>query len=262
MAMPRHRLSERRTRLGLTQADIARRLNVGEETYAAWERGRSNPRPGFRPRLADILELDLEELALILDGEPSAPNGQEVIERLSWYANLEQSATGIRAFAAFTVHALLQTPGYAAAVERNDVSAPSEQTVGELVAVRMARQGALTRDDPVDFSVVLDESVLRRQTGDRAVMAEQLAHLGEVAEWPNVEVRILPLSAGVHSAGWGSFTVLDFGSKSMACIEDRTGFHYLDRTAVVDTHADLFDGLHAVAEPAAIIHTIRKELYE
>jgi Domain of unknown function (DUF5753) len=41
--------------------------------------------------------------------------------------------------------------------------------------------------------------------------AQQLIHLTEVAERPNVELRILPFDAQTFEAAWIGFTILRFG---------------------------------------------------
>jgi transcriptional regulator with XRE-family HTH domain len=266
----RHRLVQRREELGLTQEDVANALGANTKTVARYERGESTPRPGQRPRLARILQWSTAQLALALtDGEAAgAPNGQAVLSRLSWYANLEQGASAIEAFQPFTVHALLQTTDYATAVERVGPEPVPEDEVAQLVGVRMSRQAALDREpEPLHLSVVLDESVLFRTTGSGEIMAYQLEHLAQVAQRSNVEVRLLPLDAGVHSAAFGSFTLLNFGgsTKRMVCVEDRTGFRYLDRPYEVEAHAALFAHLcdYSIppSESANVILRIAKERY-
>lgn len=69
----------------------------------------------------------------------------------------------------------------------------------------MTRQQILRGDEPVDFATVVDESVLRRVIGSPEVMRSQLTALLEVAERPNVEVRVLPLSRGAHAGLDGTF---------------------------------------------------------
>ncbi|GIG87116.1 hypothetical protein Pen02_20520 [Plantactinospora endophytica] len=50
----------------------------------------------------------------------------------------------------------------------------------------------------VTVSAVLDESVLRRPVGGPALMRGQLKHLGELLRRPNVDVRVLPATVGLH----------------------------------------------------------------
>lgn len=133
----------------------------------------------------------------------------------------------------------------------------------------MARQAVLTRQpDPLRLSVVMDESTLYRVAGDQGVMADQLDHLAEMAELPNIDLRMLPLSAGVFSAAFGAFTIITAAGSAdpyMVCVGDRTGFRYMESRGAVDTHLDLFDHLSAVALRSAasvdLIRTTAKETY-
>jgi hypothetical protein len=67
----------------------------------------------------------------------------------------------------------------------------------------------LTRETPLQLSVVLDEALLLRRYGDAAVMAEQLQHLQELSDLPNVTIQVLPLD-GPHPIATGSFRLLQF----------------------------------------------------
>lgn len=266
--MARHRLKQRRIELGLMPHDVAERLGVGERSVKRYESGESTPLPGRRRRYAEILEWSLAQLSLALNGDGDAPNAQAVPSWLGHLASLEQGASDIWWFEPIVVPGLLQTPGYAAAVERADVVAlRTEEGIAERVRVRMARQRVLTRQpDPLQLSVVLDESVLHRVAGDSDIMAAQLNHLAEAANWSNVELRILPLTAGVFI--FGPFTVLTAPGSSqpyMAVVEDRAGPNLKDRPHDIEAHVRLFRGLaDAAMEPPDsidLIRTVCKERY-
>src|SRR4051794_32325725 len=65
------RIMEERTRRGWDQVDLARRLGgaVGQQAVSRWERGGSRPRRDVLLRLADLLEVEHDEL-LALAGYP------------------------------------------------------------------------------------------------------------------------------------------------------------------------------------------------
>src|SRR5207249_446547 len=63
-------------------------------------------------------------------------------------------------------------------------------------------------DPPLELSVVLDESVLLRPIGKPRLMYDQLQHLVQMSDLPNVELRVLPLSK--ERLAVNSFTVLGF----------------------------------------------------
>jgi hypothetical protein len=79
------------------------------------------------------------------------------------------------------------------------------------VRVRMLRQQRLTREPALQLSVVMDESVLLRRVGDDGIMREQLRHLVDAAELPNVDLRVLPLNQNTGLIA-GSFVIMSFGS--------------------------------------------------
>lgn len=58
-------------RRGMTQADLAQRLNIGQSTVAEWYHGRKYPRPGNLQQIADILGVYLSDLR-----EPMNEKGQ------------------------------------------------------------------------------------------------------------------------------------------------------------------------------------------
>jgi transcriptional regulator with XRE-family HTH domain len=69
----RDSLGARRKALGLTQESLAELLRVERSTVARWEQGTAAPRPWYRRRLADALDLTPDELTQLLD----QPGGDE-----------------------------------------------------------------------------------------------------------------------------------------------------------------------------------------
>jgi transcriptional regulator with XRE-family HTH domain len=63
----RDSLPARRKALGLTQESLAEILRVERSTVARWEQGTATPRPWYRRRLADALDLTPDELTQLLD---------------------------------------------------------------------------------------------------------------------------------------------------------------------------------------------------
>jgi hypothetical protein len=92
-----------------------------------------------------------------------------------------------------------RTPG----ADRAD-SAERDQVPGRR---RVARSQVLTRDDLFRLSTVLDQSVLHRRFGDRAVMKSQMKQLLAWSERDNVSLRILPLD-GRYPISTGAFVLV------------------------------------------------------
>jgi len=153
----------------------------------------------------------------------------------SWfptYVGLEGAAHLIRAYEVQFVHGLLQTEAYARAVVRRGMKGASKADIDKRVALRLERQKHLTSPGGPDFHIVLDEAALRRPYGDREVMRDQLQHLIEISERPNVRLQIMPFSFGGHSGESGAFTILSFAESDLSDVvylEQLTSALYLDK---------------------------------
>lgn len=74
MAMKRPQLIKRRKSQGFSQQSLAGRLEVDEKTIRRWESGESEPQPWLRPKLAQCLQVSVEQLEALLhdaDDEPA-----------------------------------------------------------------------------------------------------------------------------------------------------------------------------------------------
>ncbi|GAA3279966.1 helix-turn-helix domain-containing protein [Dactylosporangium vinaceum] len=168
----------------------------------------------------------------------------------SAYVGLEAAADHIRSYEALVVPGLLQTEEYAQAMihaARPDIGASD---VEKRVRVRMGRQSLLTQDDPIDLWVVLDEAVLRRPVGGRAVMRRQLEHLSLAASWPNVTLQVLPFSAGSHAGMDGAFTILlydESAGQNFVFASNAAGGLFLEKDDELQRYGFIFDYLRANA---------------
>lgn len=266
--MGRHLLRDRRIELGMTREELARKVGCVPKTVTRWETGEHTPQVWQRHPLARALQWSLPELAVTLNGDGAEPpHGHTVPAWLDTHASLEQGASAIWAFQPLVVHALLQTRGYARAVEEApDPIQPSEDEIVHHVELRLARQAVLHREpEPLQLSALLDEAALHRVAGGPDVMAEQLERLADMADLPNVGIRVIPFDAGVFSAAFGSFSLLaSLGEHpNMAFVEDRTGVTYLNRGFEIDAHMELFEHLWDVAlTPADSVQLIRRIVKE
>jgi hypothetical protein len=245
--------------LGLTQDDVAHAAGLTANSIRRYELGLSAPRGGDRRAYADALRWTTAQLALAFTDDPEPVNGHSVPGWLGHLASLEQAAQQIATFEPVVVHGLLQTAGYACAVEAIGPGTTSDDDIARKVENRMARQAVLDRDR-FHLTVILDESVLYRIAGGPVVMADQLEHLAVVADHPAVDLRVLPLDAGVFSAAFGSFTLFtspDAINPFMVCTEDRAGPHYLDRPHELEVHINLFAHLGEFAlSPSASVDKV------
>ncbi|MFI0154151.1 helix-turn-helix domain-containing protein [Streptomyces lydicus] len=167
----------------------------------------------------------------------------------SWfqtYVGLEGATSLIRVYEVQFVHGLLQTEAYAQAVVRRGMPGASPADIERRVALRMERQKLLVAERPAQFHCVLDEAALRRPYGEREVMREQLRHLIEVSERPNVRLQVMPFSLGGHSGEFGAFTMLGFqesGLPDVVFLEQLTSALYLDKPEEVVQYGRVMDRL-------------------
>lgn len=137
------------------------------------------------------------------------PYADVMTEGFDQVLGYEDEAASILQLETRLVPGLLQTEDYAATLldSRRDVPV---DVVERRLELRMARRQVLTRPDPAQQRVLLDEAVLLRRVGSAAVMDAQYRRLIAVGGAANVALRILPLAGETHPAIGFSFTVYGF----------------------------------------------------
>jgi transcriptional regulator with XRE-family HTH domain len=124
---------------------------------------------------------------------------------------MEGSARRIIEFEVLAIPGLLQTPDYARSITPLYLRVDAMEAQMAIDA-RMRRQQIFDQEHPPQFDVILDEAVLHRMVGGRAVMREQIDHLIKMADAPLVTLRIIPFEAGAHVGMTGGFIILEFAS--------------------------------------------------
>jgi len=137
------------------------------------------------------------------------------------FIGLEAEASSIAVWHVDVVTGLLQTERYARSLltEYSRVEPIAPAIIERRVELRMRRKQVLGKEPPLELLVVLDESVLKRQYGDKSVMYEQLQSLAAEADRPNIILRVLPLRAP-HPVSAESFVIFSFGPKGNAILHD------------------------------------------
>jgi hypothetical protein len=116
----------------------------------------------------------------------------------------EASASLLKIYELGWIPGLFQTERYARAI----FEAAGVEDVESAVKSRMDRQACLHRHPRPRVWAILDESILDLPVGGRDVMCEQLAHLMELAQQPNISIRVVPKAAGAHPGREGSFKIM------------------------------------------------------
>ncbi len=185
------------------------------------------------------------------------------------YIAYEHEASSILIWHVEVVPGLLQTPAYARHIIANYglIEPIARGMIERLVRVRMQRQQVLTREPSVELSVVLDESILRRRIGDEQVMYDQLRHLAELDDQPNIAIRVLPLDAQ-HTVLGPAFGIFRFGSLADALLQDVVASEQLKGIFTVEgeqethLHGLVFQSLVAAALDTAASKALILEIAE
>jgi hypothetical protein len=98
---------------------------------------------------------------------------------------------------------------------------------------------------------VLDESVLHRLIGSPQIMADQLTHLAELYDRPNISIQVLPSETGASAGLSGAFDLASGDGAPevlrMEAVEDVT----VETRSLVHKAANIFDRVRADALPRA-----------
>lgn len=203
---------------GLSLAEVAARVHWSAAKTSTMQNG-----------LVPISDADVMALALAygIDGvrrEPVFWGAQrardprtfdlvtgDAVPCVEWtYSEVEAEASYVRVVALDVLPPLVWTPEYSTAVRGGQVQTLSERGhCGHDDQHRVQMLSQLDRDPTLRIDLVLGEAVLRRPVGGALVMADQLFQLAMFAQFPGVNVYLMPDSAGVV-AGMASFTVLSF----------------------------------------------------
>jgi DNA-binding XRE family transcriptional regulator len=119
-----------------------------------------------------------------------------------WYTDFlerEGVATSIRVYQPIIVPGVLQTEDYARELYAGHRPGIADDELDELVKVRLNRKGILDKPDAPEIIAILDEAVLHRLIGSPKIMHDQIAHLIELSERPNILVHIVPADVGAHA---------------------------------------------------------------
>lgn len=189
------------------------------------------------------------------------------------YVGLEVAAERIVWYEDLLIPGILQSEDYARTVislPNPGEDARSDEVVEHRLSLRMRRQQMLTRKRPAAPTVValLNECVLRRPVGGPSIMAAQLQHLGKLDGLPNLSIRVVPSSVGLHyGLTSGPFSILTFpqGSGSPVVYSDGFGTaqYWWDKPHDIERYQLAFDDIarHALdgAASRATVEDLAKE---
>jgi hypothetical protein len=159
---------------------------------------------------------------------------------------LVADASVLRTFTTDMVPSALQLAGYTAATTyRND-----PPRVELLARLRESLTSRSKKGDPLAVQAVFPEAVLRQVVGGPRVMKAQLLHLMEMCDRPDINLRVVPRSAGAYPAMGCPFTWLSFPHlkhNDVVYTETLVRGEYVENRAQVEQVAEQFSSLWKLA---------------
>lgn len=256
-----------RTEQGLTVEMVAERMLCSPSKVSRLETGQRGATARDIRDLCDIYGVaepaERTRMAkLAAEGKQQGWWQAYELDNFATYVGLEEAATTIKQYQSTAMPGLLQTPAYARATAEVLIPQVSQTRVDEFVEVKLRRQqGVLTKEPPLQFSVVVDEAVLHRAVGGAAGMKAQLDHLIELTKIRGVTIQVIPYSAGAHPAMDSTFTILEFGESvpSVVYVEGLVGWIYVERSQDIARYERVFDHLSTIAlSPQESIELVAK----
>jgi|ERR1022692_2558505 transcriptional regulator with XRE-family HTH domain len=238
--------------------EVADQLGVAASTLSRIETGKAPTRSAYLSAMLEMYGVDDpgQRQALIEMAREGHRKGwwaayDDVLPTgFGVYVGLEAEASSVRSFESLVIHGLLQTEDYARAVMTTVRRKLTGDEIERLVTLRMQRQEALLRADPLELWLILDEAVIRRTMGGPELMHNQLIHLADASLWPNVTLQVLPFTSGPHPSLNGPFCIIEFPERydpDVVYTEGVAGHAYLERDRDVRLCAEVFDLLRAAA---------------
>ncbi|MFI5866921.1 helix-turn-helix domain-containing protein [Streptomyces sp. NPDC051546] len=167
-------------------------------------------------------------------------------ERYRRYMTLEAEAVSLWHFAVGVLPGLLQTRGYA-----RELLAAGGLTGDELtqqVEARLGRQDLLEGEGAPPFRTILSEATLQTALWDAEAWRDQLEHLAEVAERPNVTVQVLLQSAGLHGLSTTDVWFLRLpDGRTVAYTEHGYGGELIEENVAVERMQRAYDATRDLA---------------
>ncbi|MFE4977013.1 helix-turn-helix domain-containing protein [Kitasatospora sp. NPDC056651] len=132
-------------------------------------------------------------------------------------AEAEDRAESLAAFDALYIPGALQVPGYVEAIYK-DAYKDGRWDTATAIEFRLRRQRIMTDNKQRQFRYVIHEAALRMQFAGKSVMRDQLHHLVDMAELPNVTIEILPFDSPGSAPYAGAFLICNPGCTDLSTI--------------------------------------------
>ncbi|MGW0803528.1 helix-turn-helix domain-containing protein [Nonomuraea sp. NPDC002799] len=250
-----YELRQLRSNADLTSQQVAEATGLVPSTLFRLESAKVKPQARTLRTLLDLYGVtddQRQELEALLKAASDQTWLQPASEHLpgpyAAYIGFEHEAESLLNYESSFMPGLVQTEDYARAVIIGSSPQVPEGEVENRVSARLERQTRLTRDQPLVLNAVIDEAVLRRIVGGRAVMRAQIQKLRDSIQQPNITLQLIPNESGSHPGMYGAFAILRFSeAQDVVYMESSANDLFLESPEDVKRFNLMFEHLQAVA---------------
>ncbi|MCX5421294.1 helix-turn-helix transcriptional regulator [Streptomyces sp. NBC_00078] len=244
---PRQRFAEEvkslREKSGVSLRQLADQLGWDWSTLGKLERGQTLG----SPEVAQALDQHYGTQGFLLTlWELAVADPTQFKEQYRRYMLLEAEAVSLWHYSVSAPPGLLQTPGYVR--EALAAGGYKGDKLDQQVEARLGRRKLLEGEDAPLFRVILSEAVLRTSLRDAGEWREQLEHLADMSERPNIALHVLPFSAGPHGLMSTAVKFLRLSDgRTVAYAENDVRGELLEETSRVERLQHTYDAVRDLA---------------
>ncbi|MEU6062650.1 helix-turn-helix transcriptional regulator [Streptomyces sp. NPDC047097] len=198
------------------------------------------------PEVVEALGQYYDSPLLLALWELAAADKTQFKEQYRRYMALEAEALSLWHFAPSVVPGLLQVPAYAR--ELLAAGGLKGRELDQQVEARIGRRDLLDGEDAPPFRSILSETVLRTPLRDGAEWRNQLKHLVEVMQCPNVTIQVLTNNVGLHGLMNATVMFLRLADgRTVAYTEDGYRGQLITENASVEALQRAYDAMRDLA---------------
>jgi transcriptional regulator with XRE-family HTH domain len=263
-----------RKNAGLSLDRVAQEMGWDNSKLSRIETAKSRIRPQDIEPLLKLYDVTDPEVVTALEGLAKDAGkqgwwqayGDVVALSYKDFLTLESDAESVRVYSPNLIPGLLQTGAYAREIIAAIGTNRSPEEVIALAEVRKMRQAILTKPHgPLKFWAVIHEAALhQRFAAQPSLMRDQLRHLLDMADLPNITIQIMPLNSTPHPGMLGLFEVVRFPQPwpTVVMVENIRGGHFVEGIEDVQLFETAFDRVVAAALPVDDSRAIIRNVLE
>jgi transcriptional regulator with XRE-family HTH domain len=247
-------LAQLRDDANLSGAGAARLAGDGfsQSKISRWESGRLVPDPDDVGRYAKALgatdKVRRRLIALAREAHAShqvAAPARIALTRTPGYqtrvGRIEADSEHVATFHPVVIPGLLQTVPYMRALFETETA--EHELIEPTITARLQRQHLLG-DDSYHFTMIIHASTLGWCVGSPAVMVDQLHHLIDASNRPNVHIGIIPWGTPTTALPPSGFDIYD---ERLVIVGELAGATHITDSRDIRAHLDLFRRLEGMA---------------